>query len=485
MRTLFSTLRFRITVLYVLVFGALLWVFGTFLSVTYRRNQTTDFDAFLYNRAITIAKSISINMRGDLEVNQAFIAESGKLFPYQFGNEYIQIRSVDGRSLAHTHNLGNHSLPITPEIFGRLKQKEFTFTTLSSHSDTPSFWGDSDLRVISMPLIAQGQTQLIIQLGVSTFALEASLNRLRTLLFFIGIPMTLFLGGAGGWWLTGRALQPINRIISSTQKISAEHLTERLPVPSADDELRRLSLTLNEMFDRLERAFKSQQRFVADASHELKTPLTILQGELDVLRQKPRAPEEYEMFLASASEELTHLSQIIQNLLVLARADSGRPVKLQARVRLDELVLNVVERLQRFADKTQVKLSMKISDEQAVSADSLAVRGESELLTSLFFNLIHNAIKHSAAGQTVEIFLGQKNGGTAVSVRDHGTGIRAEELPHIFERFHRAENPSGREVGGTGLGLAISHWIAEAHSAKISVESKPAEGSTFTVSFPS
>jgi len=474
------SLRSKITVLYVVSFGVTLLAFSNVLYFVNARNQSDDFDRFLYNRAQAIARSITINVQGEIEINQALIAESGKLFPFQFGNEYIEIRSPDGKTIARSKNLGANSLPMDSQIMALLQAGKFTFATLPAGSQARPFWSEGDLRLVSVPLSANGKLEILLQLGVSTHALDQSLGRLRNSLFFIGVPLTLLLAGAGGWWLAGRAFDPINRIVLAAQKLGAERLDERLPVPEADDELGRLSKTLNEMLERLESAFKSQERFVADASHELKTPITVLKGELEVLKSQPRSPEEYRAFLESASEELGRLSQIIENLLLLARADSGRPLRMRDDVRLDEVVLGVVGRLQSFASKAQVRLAVKIDD--GVPEDQLVVRGDPDLLASLFFNLVHNAVKYSAAGQSVEIRLAA---GPVVTVCDQGTGIAAEELPQIFERFHRAETPSRSEVKGTGLGLAIAQWIAGAHGAVISITSRPAEGSTFTVRFGS
>lgn len=486
MRAIVSTLRFRTTLLHVAVFGLTLLAFGAVIYTVYARNQRDEFDGVIYNRAVGVARSISIDTQGQIEINNALIEESGRAFPFQFGNEYIELRATSGAPFARSKNLGTNSLPLAPPVLALLQQGQFAYVTFPGNGPNTPFWGHGDLRVLSRPLAAQGQVQLLLQIGVSTQALDQSLARLRTALFLVGIPITLLLTGAGGWWLAGRSFAPINRIITAAQHLGVERLEDRLPVPGAEDELRHLSLTLNEMLDRLERSFKSQQRFVADASHELKTPLTILQGELDVLRRQPRSPAEYQAFLASASEELQRISQIIHNLLLLARADSGRPLPLKADVRLDEVALEAIERLQSFAARGQVKLSMKIGGGDDVEEDKpwLGVRGDTDLLASLLFNLVHNAIKHSSAGQTVEIRVEPSGTGARVSVRDEGTGIRVEDLPHIFERFHRAENPTHRDATGTGLGLAIAKWIAEAHGATLRVESKPAEGSTFTLEFP-
>jgi heavy metal sensor kinase len=469
--------------LYVIAFGVTLLAFSAVLYFVFEKNQSNDFDKFLYNRALAIARSISITGRGDLEIDQALIAESGRLFPFQFGNEFIEIRTPEGSTLARSKNLDGRSLPLDSRMLGLLQQGQYHFVTMPAAGGQAPFWGKGggDLRIVSVPLKGQqGAIELLLQLGVPTQALDQSLARLRTALFFIGVPITLLLAAAGGWWLARASFDPIEKILTAAQRIGAQRLSERLPVPEADDELGRLSRTLNEMLDRLENAFKSQERFVADASHELKTPITILKGELDVLRQQPRSAEEYRKFLESAAEELGRLGQIIENLLLLARADSGRPLKLPHDVRLDEVVLGVVERHQALAQALQVKLTMSI---EGGSEEALTVRGDPDLLSSLISNLVQNAIKFSAAGQTVEIRVGTGGGGPAVTVRDYGSGIAAEELPHLFERFHRAENPSRSPTKGTGLGLAIAKWIADAHGAQITVESKPGEGSTFTVQF--
>ncbi len=489
----FRTLRFRVTLLNVAVFGLTLLVFSASLYWIYRRHQTADFDNLLQGRALGIARSISINAVGQIEINQALIAESGRLLPLPSNNEFIEIRTPDGRSLARSRNLGSTSLPMGSVLLGQLQAGKPVFATFDASGLSAATGGATEhegmrLRLLSMPLIAQGRVQLFLQLAVSLENQDRALAHLRTVLFFVGIPVTLLLAGAGGWWLAGHAFRPINRIMSAAQRLGANRMAERLPVPETDDELRRLSLTLNEMLDEVEQALVSQQRFVADASHELKTPLTILLGELDLLCRQPRAAEEYRAFLDSAGEELQRLSQIIQNLLVLARADSGRPLQLSATVRLDEVILGVMGRLRGFAEQAQVRCGMRIVPQDgaaAVDGGGVTVRGDADLLASLFFNLVHNAIKHSAGGQTVQIVLESRATGPRVVVRDSGAGIAAAELPHLFERFHRAESPSRGRVTGTGLGLAIARWIAEAHGGRIGVESRPAEGSAFTVELPS
>ena len=200
---IFRTLRWKITVLYVVSFGITLIAFSAVLYFVNAGNQAGDFDKFLYNRAQAIARSISINVQGEIEINQALIAESGKLFPFQFGNEYIEIRSPDGKTIARSKNLGSGSLPMDAGIMGLLQSGKFAFMTVPTAGQARPFWSQGDLRMVSVPLFANNQPQILLQLGVSTHALDQSLARLRNSLFFIGVPLTLLLAGAGGWWLAG------------------------------------------------------------------------------------------------------------------------------------------------------------------------------------------------------------------------------------------------------------------------------------------
>jgi signal transduction histidine kinase len=474
------TLRFRVTLLNAGVFGAILLLFCGGLYFLYWRHQTADFDVLVLNRARGIARSVAINAVGQIEINEALIAESGRLLPYQVGNEYIEIRAPDGRSIARSRSLGAASLPFDQAALRLAAAGRTSHGEARAIRGATPFWGEGTLRVLTFPLAAQGRVHLILQLGVSTHALDASLARLRTILFYAGIPASLLLASLGGWWIAGRAFRPVNRVLAGAQRLGAQRLGERLPVPDTDDELRRLALTLNRLLAEIERAFQSQQRFVADASHELKTPLTILKGEIEALRRKDPTPAEAREFLESASEELERLTQTVENLLILARADAGRPLDRSRPVRLDEVAVQAIERLMPFSRANGVRCTVAVDD----AAGEPVVGGDPDLLGGLVFNLLHNAIKHSAAGQPVAVEVAAAASTCRVTVRDRGAGIRPENLPHLFERFSRARTPSPRGAQGTGLGLAICKWIAEAHDGRIEVQSRPAEGSAFTVTLP-
>ena len=205
------TLRFRVTLLNAGVFGAILLLFCGGLYSLYHRNQAVDFDALVLNRAQGIARSVSINTTGQIEINEALIAESGRLLPYQVGNEYIELRAPDGRSIARSRSLGPASLPFDQATLRAASSGTISHGEARAIRGAKPFWGEGALRVLTLPLVAQGRVHLILQLGVSTHALDASLARLRTILFYAGVPVSLALAFLGGWWIAGRAFQPPRR----------------------------------------------------------------------------------------------------------------------------------------------------------------------------------------------------------------------------------------------------------------------------------
>jgi signal transduction histidine kinase len=328
----------------------------------------------------------------------------------------------------------------------------------------------------------------ILQVAVPVNFLEDTIDSLLKLLL-TAVPLTLIAATLLGLWFARRALQPVADIIDSAKNLSPVNLSARVPVPVVDDELKTLSLTLNELLARLQRAFESQERFVADASHELKTPLAILRGELDVLNLRKRTPQETQEFLGSASKEIDSLTGIVENLLTLARVDAGAGSLTLTKVALDEVALDVIARLgPRAREKgVEIRMQLEVAPEAAAATEGHAaeghgfeVRGDSGLLRSMIHNLLENATKFSSSQTAVELRLGESNGNVKLEISDHGPGIPAEALPHVFERFFRAENTK-QTTPGAGLGLAIVHRIVAAHGGKIEVASQPGEGTRFTV----
>ena len=297
------------------------------------------------------------------------------------------------------------------------------------------------------------------------------------LAFALALPLLVALSIGGGYLLMRRALAPIDAITRTAESISSRNLAERLPVPATGDELERLSLSLNRMVARLERAFQQAGRFSADASHELRTPLAILRGELEAIaRRTDLAPDARET-LASALEETEHLGRIVAGLLELSRLDAGEARLEPVRLDLGALAATTAEQMRLLAEDKGVELV-------CAGGPQVAVEGDRARLKQVVVNLLDNAIKYTPRGGKVEIRVRAAPGEAIVEVSDDGAGIPRDALPHLFERFYRADSARSRALGGAGLGLSIVHSIASAHAGRVEVESAEGGGSRFRVVLP-
>jgi len=300
------------------------------------------------------------------------------------------------------------------------------------------------------------------------------------------VPLILVASGVLGWFLAGRAMRPVDQLMDEVQEVTdGRSLHRRVLVPTSGDELARLAVTLNEMFSRLEQSFSQLRRFTADASHELKTPLTVLRTGIERSLVHPGTPPEVLESLDTTLEQLNQLNELVDSLLTLARADEGRaPLALEV-ADLRALVVDVGETAEMLAE--QHGLESRV----VVPGHPVEVRVDAHRMQQLLLNLVTNAVKYTPAGGSVELLLEEEpeageGDGVRLIVRDSGIGIAAVDVPHIFDRFWRAD-PARSRTGdrpGVGLGLAITKWIAEAHGGSIAVRSRPGRGSSFTVTLP-
>lgn len=316
-----------------------------------------------------------------------------------------------------------------------------------------------------------------------TILVAYSLNELDDVLenlfsiFLYLIPVTVGLSVLGGLYLAHKALAPVDDVTQRARKITAENLDQSIPPRDVDDEIGRLINTMNDMIRRLHNSFAVMRQFSSDASHELRTPLTIMRGEIELALRSDKSPEEYRRVLASTLEEIVRLKSIIDNLLLLGKADQG-VVELQLEeVHLDELIRDLHGDSEVLAEPKNITVELK-------KAEPLTVVGDRGRLRQLFLNIVDNAIKYTPDGGHVAISVEQQNGTAVVAVEDTGIGIPPQDLDRIFERFYRVDKARSRELGGTGLGLSIAKWIAEVHRGSISVQSELNKGSTFTVRLP-
>ena len=292
---------------------------------------------------------------------------------------------------------------------------------------------------------------------------------------FLALPVVLALAALGGYWLSSRALAPVDRIIEEARAIDPANLTARLSVPASGDELQRLSETLNGMLGRVEQSLRQVRRFTADASHELRAPMTLIYTAAQFALRRERSPEELKESLRKVLHAAKRCTELINQLLWLARSDAGSSQIEFVSTDLAALVGEVASEIMMLASDKGLTVSTSLPEELIrAEVDEASFR-------RMLLILLDNAIKYTPTGGSITISVTEDQSGVAIAVADTGAGIPAEQLPFIFDRFWRADQVRSREAGGTGLGLAIAREIAGSHGAELSVESSPGHGSTFTV----
>ncbi len=324
--------------------------------------------------------------------------------------------------------------------------------------------------------VVQGQ-RYMISVAAPMEEVELTLRRLREVLLWAA-PAVLLIASLGGYWISRTALAPVDAITRAARTIGIENLSQRLEVPAAGDELARLSETWNGMLERLESAVRRLSQFTADASHELRTPVALIRATAELTLRRERSTETYRQALRHIIDDSDRTTRLIEDLLLLARADAGLPTLPLDRVELTPLVRDVCEQGQILARERQLAISTE-APEQPVYVD-----GNDPALRRLLLLLVDNAVKYTPPGGHITVSVAMDSSGPTVTVRDTGIGIPGAALPHVFERFYRVDESRNREAGGAGLGLSIAQWIAQRHHASIEAESVEGRGSAFRVRFP-
>jgi heavy metal sensor kinase len=319
-------------------------------------------------------------------------------------------------------------------------------------------------------------SRFIVESGVPSQKIEVVLHGLL-LTFAIYMPFITSLAVGSGYWLMRRSLQPVDEITRRAEGITSTNLSERLPVIRTGDELERLSTSLNRMIERLDHAFQHINRFSADASHELRTPLTILQLELEGIAQSHRLNPALTDQIGSALEETHRMSHIVESLLAISRLDAGEVKMDKISLNLGDLAASTADQMKLLAEEKSIRLTSDVASE-------IYVEGDRSRLQQVIVNLVANAIKYTQEGGKVEVCVRRKGSRAVLEVSDSGAGIPDYALPHVFERFYRADKARSRDSGGAGLGLAIVKAICSAHGAEVSVSSKEGTGSLFSVELP-
>jgi heavy metal sensor kinase len=467
---LFKTIKFRLTLWYVVILGILLTSFSFFLYFTLADSLYKGVD----NKIKTMAEVVASSTRSPFGAGPS-ISDLDRVMAERFGirplGRFIQVLDESGRVGERSTNLSNVQIPLSVKTLEATSKGRTTFETVQVMEKYP-------LRLVTMPIIDNGKMAGIVQVGSSLEGVEEALHQLL-LILLIAVPGALLLASAGGLFLANKALRPVDEITQIARRIGSGDLSQRIRIKRVNDEIGRLASTFNEMIAKLEDSFRRVTRFTADASHELKTPLTILRGEAEVGLKKRRTLQEYQRILTSNLEEISRMSRIVDDLLTLSRADMGGHAIERQAVDLSSLAREVGKDLQVLAREKKIDLKFTGDGFTTVQGDPLFLR-------QLIMNLTENGLRYTPSGGEVELKVkgDHEQGVVRIFVSDTGVGIARKDQKRVFDRFFRVDKARSRETGGTGLGLNICQWIAHAHDGQIAVESMVGKGSTFTVTLP-
>ncbi len=450
------TLRGRLTVWYTSVLAVVLLMFGSAVYSIVSLSMVRQSDDTLSKTAGDIL------LASQSPDTLAFTLRALDLTT----NVYVQVWDDRFGLRSQSANVPELGQAFDPD---QLEDRVRTFSTVNLNG--------SHLRVLTVPVWTGADEHVVgyLQLATSLSPVDQA-QRLLLIVLIGGGLSSLIIAGLVGWTTAGAALRPLDRVTETALQITrADDLSRRIPVIGpARDEVGRLILAFNETLERLERLFEIQRRFLADVSHELRTPLTAIRGNLDLLRRLSPVDRES---MGAIDSEVERMTRLVNDLLILAQAESGRLPLAHDAVELDTLLLDVYKEGKTLA---QGKVVLRIGRE-----DQVRVIGDRDRLKQVLLNILSNAIQYTPRGGQVDIGLARVGEWARLTVTDTGSGIHADDLPHVFERFYRADSSRQRSRGGgAGLGLSIAYWITRSHGGNLEVASEPGEGTTFSVWLP-
>jgi signal transduction histidine kinase len=467
-------IRIRLALLYSGIFAIGLVAFCLVLFRHFENSGNEAFNTTLYNFAVDVSNNLEMDFVGRLFVVNSSVVEEDKVLPFHLGKIFLEIRDPSGRILVYSRSLKGQNLPYDPKSMPVLTEKKAIFSDVQVN-------GVKERLLTYLAYRADWGRPLILQLAVP---LDFPRQEMRELLFFflLAIPIVLVIAAIAGFLISQRALAPVKAMTGKAQDMGLHgKLSDRIPVPGPHDEIRELAETFNDLLGRLEMAFDSQERFISNASHQLKTPLTILKGELNMIKKRQVSESGVKEFFESATAEIEHMINLVEDLLLLARLEAGKDTLSMNKVGLDEVLLGVVSRLQKIAAQKNVQIQAQFISEPPDKEFQAEVLGDEELLACLLENLVENAVKYSPKDSSVTVRLIRKDGRVEFSVKDQGPGIPEAMRDKIFERFHRGFPSSF--VAGSGLGLTIASQIAKLHEVKIQVGDNEGGGTAIAVDF--
>jgi len=462
------SIRFRMALWYAALLAGALALFGaaTYLGLERYLQKSLEESLIKQARSIGDVLLVNINQSGEDYVDN----EITEHYSPEINGRFIRVTRADGKRIYVSGPPKDGTFDPALVAAPRLPlNREFTREMEMSDGH--------ELLVHGLPYRASDGAQFLIEVAAPYNQIESVLRGLL-LTFALGLPLIVALAIGGGYLLMRRALHPVDEIRQKAAQITSRNLSERLPVVHTGDELERLATDLNRMIARLEESFLQINRFSADASHELRTPLTVLQGELEAIAQKGQGlPEDVRDTIGSALEETQRLSKIVASLLAISRLEAGEARVQPVCLDFAELARTATDQMKLLAEEKRISMICDGTDPVQVEADP-------SRLKPVVVNLLDNAIKYTPEGGNVSISVMQRDDHAVLEVADSGLGISADDLPHVFERFYRADKARSRQMGGTGLGLSIVRSICLAHGGQITVNSTEGRGSLFRVELP-
>ena len=462
-----ESVRGRLTLYYVSVLAVALVVVAALIYFLLARSLYVRVDETL-QAGVRIAMT---SLSNDLAEGQDYQDAARSTAAEQASSaQMLAIYDASGRLLAESGRDGDLDIQL-PALDTIPDSEELLQTVVESDGD--------DRHRLAFRSVSIPPSEYIVVVGSDLEPMDEELEFLRGILVYI-VPVALGIAAIGGWFLARKSLSPVVAMADRARRIGVENLGERLPVANPRDELGHLAETFNELLGRLEASLIQQRQFMADASHELRTPVTTTRTAAAVaLQQAHRDESEYRDTLEIVEQQAARLSRVVNDMFTLARADAGNYPVRSTPMYLDEVIDEVVRAARVVASTRGVSV-------EATVVPSAAFTGDEELIRRMVSNLIDNAVRHTPDGSTVRVELDETNSGYAIAVKDHGPGIPADIREHIFERFFRADASRRRGAAdGAGLGLALARWIARAHAGDVVLARSSQSGSTFVISLPS
>jgi signal transduction histidine kinase len=451
------SLRLRLTLLYSTLVGGILLAFGLAVYLLISFFLLNQVDATMARVANEILDMSTVDAVGNLSIINLPPLDVTE-------NTYIQFLGRDGKIKLSSLSIGFLGQALDPAGLAATEPRYSAIYVAEVH-----------MRVLSVPIHVGEKPMGVLQVGTNLGILDATRNELLTVMLAAAF-FSVILAGLGSYIVLGRALAPLSTITETVDQINrADDLSRRIPYGGpGTDEVGSLVESINQTLERLESIFTSQQRLLADVSHELRTPLTVIKGHVDLMRRMKSIDEDS---LNSVDQEAGRLTRLVGGLLLLAQAETGRLTLQRKPLELDVLLFEVFREMSVLASG---KVDLRMNE-----IDQAQIDGDRDRLKQVFLNLLANAIQYTPQGGSVFVSLAKIGDQVRVIIRDTGPGIPAEDLPHIFERFYRAEKSRTRSrAAGYGLGLSIANWIIEHHAGRIQVESREGQGTTFAIWLP-